>query len=303
MNDASAKTDAYVTACDKEVEPPILGDTQNARADAVMKKLPEADQKEVKALMDSTKSEAEKQYLLKGVAAGHTVAELKEFAKKVNGKDEKWMRDNLSVTGSSTGTGVKQQWHDSCNATAAQAVKAQMDPLYALKLHEENPELDQANDADGTKKNPKLAAEQKSGLESDYKGAVAGGGKGVAKPRAGAGTGRWADDLLNNQSDTTGISYKTQLDPPIGDAMKLIDSGVGKGQPVPIVIGNSAQNYQHYVVVTGMTKGPPKQYTIHNPWDGSTVVRTEAQFSGGALNLAGGSQITAIENPSAKEVK
>jgi hypothetical protein len=304
LNDASVKTDAYVAAADKEVEPPIMGDTQNARADAVMKKLPEADQKEVKALLDSAKSEAEKQYLLKGVAAGHPVAELKAFAKKIEGKDETWMRDHLSVTGSSTGSGVKQQWHDSCNATAAQAVKAQMDPLYALKLHEENPDLDKADNTDGTKMNPKLAAEQKSGLESDYKGGVAGGTKGLAKPRVSSdGSGRWADDLLNNQSDTTGISYKTQLDPPVGDAIKLIDSGVGKGQPVPIVIGKMAGNYQHYVVVTGMTKGPPKQYTIHNPWDGSTVVRTEAQISSGAMNLAGGNQITAIENPSAKEVK
>jgi hypothetical protein len=303
MNDASAKTDAYVTACDKEVEPPIMGDSQNARADAVMKKLPEADQKAVKALMDATKSEAEKQYLLKGVAAGHTVAELKEFAKKVEGKDEKWMRDNLSVTGSSTGSGVKQQWSQSCNATAAQAVKAQMDPLYALKLHEENPKLDDADDTDGTKMNPKLAAEQKAGLESDYKGSVAGGSGGVAAPRTGGGSGRWADDLLNNQSDSTGISYSTKKDPAISDAMKTIDSGVGKGQPVPIVIGKSAGDYRHYVVVTGMTKGPPKQYTIHDPGSGKTVVRTEAEMSGGALNLSGANQITAIENPSAKEVK
>jgi hypothetical protein len=306
MNDASAKTDAYVTACDKEVEPPIMGDSQNARADALMKKLPEADQKAVKALMDSTKSEAEKQYLLKGVAAGHTAAELQAFAKKVEGKDEKWMRDNLSVTGSSTGTGVKQQWSQSCNATAAQAVKAQMDPLYALKLHEENPKLDQADEDDGTKMNPKLAEEQRAGLESEYKGSVASakGSKGEAvKRKGGGGSGRWADDLLNNQSDTTGVTYATEKDPKIADAMKSIDSGVGKGQPVPIVIGNSAGEYGHYVVVTGMTKGPPKQYTIHDPGSGTTVVRTEADLSGGALNLSGWSRITAIEKPSAKAVK
>ena len=303
MNDASARTDAYVTAADKEVEPPIVGEAQNARADAVLNKLPEADRKEVQALMDSAKSQAEKQYLLKGVAAGHPVAELKAFAKKIEGKDETWMRDHLSVTGSSTGSGVKQQWSQSCNATAAQAVKAQMDPIYALKLHDENPKLDQADNTDATKMNPKLAAEQKSGLESDYKGSVAGGKKGVAAPRTGGGSGRWADDLLNNQSDTTGITYNTQQNPPIADAVKAIDSGVGKGQPVPIVIGNAASDFRHYVVVTGMTKGPPKQYTIHDPGSGKTVVRSEAQLSGGALNLSGANRITAIENPSAKGVK
>jgi hypothetical protein len=306
MKEASTKTDAYVTASDKEVEPPIMGESQGTRADATLKKLPEADQKAVKVLMDATKSEAEKQYLLKGVAAGHTVAELKAFAKKVQGKDATWMRDNLSLTGSSTGSGVRQQWSHSCNATAAQAVKGQMDPLYALKLHEENPNLDQADAKDGTKMNPKLAAEQKAGLESKYKGSVvaAKDSKGAAKPISSTkGVGRWADDLLNNQSDTTGITYSTQQDPPIADAMKSIDSGVGKGQPVPIVIGNSPGEYGHYVVVTGMTKGPPKQYTIHDPGSGKTVVRSEVEMSGGNLKISGWSQITAIENPSAKAIK
>jgi hypothetical protein len=306
MKEASTKTDAYVTASDKEVEPPIMGESQGTRADAMLKKLPEADQKAVKELMDATQSEAEKQYLLKGVAAGHTVAELKAFAKKVRGKDATWMRDNLSLTGSSTGTGVMQQWSHSCNATAAQAVRGQMDPLYALKLHEQNPKLDEADDKDGAKLNPKLAAEQKAKLESEYKGSVAAsvGGQGVAAPRQGVGgAGRWADDLLNSQSDTTGISYSTQQDPPIADAMKSIDGGVGKGQPVPIVIGNSPTDYRHYVVVTGMTKGPPKQYTIHDPGTGKTVVRAEADFTGGKLDISGANQITAIENPSAKAPK
>ena len=298
LNTAGAKSEAYIEAGKKEVEPAIMGEAQDARATAILKKLPEADQKEVQTLLDGSKSEAEKQYLLKGVAAGHSVAELKEFDKKVQGKDDTWLRDNLSVTGSSTGTGVQQQWNQSCNATAAQAVKAQMDPLYALKLHEENSKLDQVD----TASNAKLAAEQKAGLESNYAGGVASGQKGVATPFGSGGAGRWADDLLNNQSDTTGITYATQKDPPIPSAMATIESGVSKGQPVPIVIGNSAGNYQHYVVVTGMTKGPPKQYTIHDPGSGKTVVRTEAQITGGAINLSNSNQITGIESPTAKAV-
>jgi hypothetical protein len=82
--------------------------------------------------------------------------------------------------------------------------------------------------------------------------------------------------------------------------MKSINSGVGKWQPVPIVIGNSAGDYCHHVVVIGMAKGPPKQPTIHDPGSGETVVRTEADLTQGALNLSNANQVTAIENPSAK---
>ena len=303
-----AKVTAYLEAASKQVEPPILGSVQSARADAVLKKMPEKDQQEVQKVMDEVESEPKKQYVLKGVAAGHNVKELQDFAKKIKGKDAKWMRDNLSLTGSSTGAGVMQQWHHSCNATTVQAVRAQMDPLYALKVHEQNPKLDQADNADATKVNPKLAEEQRSMLASTYQGSVAPakGYAGVPVARSAAGgAGRWADDLLNNLSDSTGVKYSTKK---IGTGMTVdqavgkIDSGMSKGEPVPIVIGNSSTQYTHYVLITGMEVGPPKQYSIHDPWSGTTVVRTEAQLKNGTLNIANSNQISAIEEPSEKAV-
>jgi hypothetical protein len=285
-----------------------MGSAQSERADAQLKKMKPEDQEAVKKLLDGAKSEPEKQFLLKGVAAGHSVKEMQEFAKKIEGKDEKWMRDNLQLTSSSTGTGVKQQWHDSCNATTVQAVKAQMDPLYALKLHEESPKLDQADDADGKKINPKLAAEQEKMLESKYDGTLGkmSGGTAVNRDGKTAGGGRWADDLLNSNSDTTGVTYTTKQmggTTTVNTALTAIDKGVSKGQPVPIVIGNSPTNYQHYVLVTGSDQGPPKTYTIHDPWSGTTVTRTEAQIKNGTLNIAGSNQVSAYEEPATKEVK
>ncbi len=307
--DLMPKVEAYLAAAAKEVEPPIMGSAQADRADKILKKMSPKDQEEVQKLMDSAKSEPEKQFLLKGVAAGHSVKELQDFAKKIQGKDATWMRNNLSLTGSSTGRGVEQQWKMSCNATAVEAVKGQMDPLYALKMHEENPNLDQADNADATKKNPKLAEEQKAMLESAYAGkAGTTGKKGEATNRGDSkkAAGRWADDLLNNASDTTGVTYTTKKmggGTTVSDAIKSIDGGVSKGQPVPIVIGNSPTSYTHYVVVTGMDPGPPKRYTIHNPGDGTTSVVTEAQITSGTMGLSGGNQISAFEDPSTKEVK
>jgi len=302
------KVTAYLEAASKQVEPPILGSAQSARADAVLKKMPEKDQKEVQKVMDEVESEPKKQFVLKGVAAGHNVKELEDFAKKIKGKDAKWMRNNLSLTGSSKGTGVMQQWSHSCNATTVQAVHAQMDPLYALKVHEQNPKLDQADNANATKKNPKLAEEQRSMLASAYHGSVADAGpdSGVAVARSAAGgSGRWADDLLNNVSDSTGVKYSTKkigADMTVDQAVEKIDSGMSKGEPVPIVIGNASDSYTHYVLITGMEVGPPKQYTIHDPWSGKTMVRTEAQVKNGTLNIANSNQISAIEEPSEKAV-
>ena len=310
-NDLTVKVEAYIAAAAKEVEPPILGSAQSERSDAMLKKLPAADQEKVKKLMTGAKSEAEKQYLLKGVASGHSVTELQEFATKIQGKDATWMRDHLSLTSSSTGTGVKQQWSMSCNATTVEAVKGQMDPLYALKMHEENPDLDKADEYDGTKTNPKLAKDQKAMLTSDYKGGVAGagtsGGDAVARKSGQAAGGRWADDLLNNNSDTTGITYSTKQiggTTTVSDAVTSIDAGTSKGQPVPIVIGDGAGSpTAHYVLVTGSDPGPPKRYTIHDPASGTSVVRTENDLKNGTINLAGWNQIGAYEAPATKEVK
>src|SRR5262249_25493991 len=271
-------------------------------------KMSPADQESVKKLLDSAKSEPEKQYLLKGVAAGHSVKELQDFAKKIEGKDATWMRNNLSLTGNSSGRGVEQQWKMSCNATTVEAVKGQMDPLYALKMHEENPSLDQADNADPKKLNPKMADEQKKMLTSSYSGSQGSmsGGEATARSDTAKRKGRWADDLLNSNSDTTGVTYSTKKlggTTTTATAVTPIDNGVSKGMPVPIVIGNGPQQYAHYVLITGMDPGPPKRYTVHNPGDGTTSVVTAAQISSGSMGLAGGNQITAYEDPSEKVVK
>ena len=115
----------------------MIGTAQQKRSDGMLAKLSPEDQKKYNDMLGKAKTDKEKQYLAKGLASGHSVAELEGFQAKIAGKDEKWMQDNLSLTGNSDGKGVKQQWHMSCNATAVQAVKGEMDPLYALKVHEE----------------------------------------------------------------------------------------------------------------------------------------------------------------------
>jgi len=287
----------------------ILGAHQSKRVKTKYGELSSKDKDKFDALLLKAKSASEQRYIYKALAAGHTVDEAKVFADRIRGKNAAWMQNNLKLTGSTTGTGVQQQWRHSCNITTVQAVRGEMDPIYALKTHDENPNFATVDDADATKKNPKLAAEQKAGLESKYAGTKFGKHSGVAVARGAAGGGgRWADDLLNNLTKTTGLKYTPKTvggagsDLTLAKARTSIDSGLDKGMPIPIVIGdNGANKYGHYVLVTGKVKGPPKKYTIHDPWSGKTVTRTEDDFKNGTLNIAGWNHVGSIEEPSASK--
>jgi len=280
----------------------ILGAHQAGRARTAYFRLSSRDQDAFDNLLQRAAAANEQRYLYKALASGHSLAELTTFATRIRGKSAAWMQNNLRLTGSTTGTGVQQQWSHSCNVTTVQAVRGEMDPIYALRIHDENPNFGVVDDADATRQNPRLAAEQQAGLESVYGGTKFGAHSGVAAARGAAGgSGRWADDLLNQMSNATGLTYSTQLvgpDVTAAQARARIDTAADRGMPVPIVIGNGAGQYTHYVLVTGRAAGPPPTYTIHDPWSGRTVTRTQAQMTNGTLNIAGSNQITAIEDPS-----
>jgi hypothetical protein len=299
----------------EKITPPILGPEQQKRADDAKTKLPPEDQKKYQDMLDGAKSDKEKQYLQKGLAAGHSLSELQAFQSKIAGKDEKWMQDNLALTGNSEGKGVKQQWSMSCNATTAEAVRGQMDPLYALKMHEDNPDITDADNADPTKKNDKLAADQKAQLESaNPDGSL--GGQARARDDTSNARGRWNTDLLNKDSDSTGMKFDRKMiggtGPTVDQAVDDISSDVEKGMPVPIVIGDGgAHANAHYVLVTAVDKGPPKAFSIHDPGNGTTEVRTEDELKNGKIDLAGDpmkkgsgwNKLSAYEKPTPVAVK
>lgn len=275
---------------------PILSAQAAKRAEEKFENLSLVDKRTLNQALNAAKSDDERAYILKAFAAGHGADDCSAFATKIRGQSKQWMQNNLQLTGNTSGKGVQQQWSHSCNATTVQAVRGQMDPIYALQVHEDNPNFDKVDGSDATKENPNLAQDQQDMLTSQYSGPTAGPHSGVAVGRDQAGgQGRWADDLLNNMQDTTGVEYTTTKDP--ANPTDLIDNGLDTGAPVPIVIGNGNGQYTHYVLVTGSSDGPPKTYTIHDPWTGNTVTRTEDEVKDGTMNIAGSNQVTAVEVP------
>ena len=279
-------------------EAPLPPDVPKARADEKMQKLSAEDQKKVQALLDGAKSDKERQYLTKGLAAGHSAAELEEFAKKISGKDEKWLNDNLRLVGDSHGKGIEQQWSYSCGPTTVEAIKGELDPLYALKVREENPNFQSADNADATKLNPKLAEDQKQMLQ---------GGGGVATSRddpEGKGAGLVFKTLLNKQTDSTGLVYDSKVlgsDVAVGDALNTMEDGVKKGVPVPITVGDSAHPYAHAALVVAVDDGPPRTFTIHDPYYGKTDTFTEDQIKNDQVSVGGWNHVGVVFPPSIKK--
>ena len=200
----------------------------------------------------------------------------------------------LHVVGDSSGKGVMQQWSMSCAPTSVQAVKAELDPIYALKLRDENPELDQADDTDGNAKSPELAKEQSDMLASQ--GAT-------ATPRDQAGDGlsiSGVETIFNATSDATGIKYENK---PITDedaALTKMASLISSGLPVPLLVG-AGGSPSHAVLLTGYDPGPPRRFSIHDPGNGETQNVTDQQIKDKRLDISGWTEITDFLEPSATQ--
>lgn len=246
------------------------------------------------------KSPREIQYIYKALAAGNSPGTVIAFASVIRGQSPEWMRNNLSLTNHTGGAGIKQQWHDSCNATTVQAARGQLDPVYAYILIKRNRDITSANDSNATAVNPQMAQEQKEMLEQGYTGSLGNMGGGTAVNRdATGGAGRWADDLLNEHTENNGVSYRTLRR---GDGHSLnsliaeIKKGAQRGIPVPIVVGDSPTSYGHYTMVTRMdSSASPNLFFIHDPWEGIMKQFTEDDFKNSTLSLAGWTTLSAVE--------
>lgn len=280
-----------------EPPPPVkraeLGPAQTARATKLLDKMPPDDKKKVQDILDAAKPD-EAKYIQKALASKHSAAEIDEFYKKIKGKDAAWLEKNLHVTGDSDGTGIRQQWHDSCGPTTTQAMKAELDPIYALKLRSEAKDIHQMDETDGTAVNPKMAEEQRSMLVGE-------GGIAVNRDDPDNGKGIPLTGLLNKQSDNTGLDFKIEsvTDANVDAELGGIDKSIAEGLPVPMRVAGAGDG-GHFVLVTGVDPGPPRRYAIHDPWDGKIVTVTDKQIKDKNFDIAGWNKVSHIYKPSAK---
>lgn len=286
----------------------VIGAHQIGRVQARWRGLNDEQKTPMARVFMAAASDVERLYIFKAFASGHTAEELQAFGNDIRGRDGVWRVNNLMLTESTTGTGIRQQFSHSCNITMVEAVRGEADPIYSLEVHRANPNLSEVNPnvPEGTgAQNPELAARQRAGLERTYTGGVAGGTAGVAAPvnQPASGEGRWADDLLNSLTGITGSRYRTKkrdTDVTLAQIISIIKTHAGSGVPVPLVIGTAANSYAHYVLVTRYETREPVRFMIHDPATGRTTSRVESALSNDRLNLTNGAYnfISAVEDPS-----
>jgi hypothetical protein len=289
-----------------KVQSKILGKFQAERAKKKYDALSSKDRKIFDDLLSKAQSWREELYLRKALAAGHPISAIETFASEIRGKSAEWMQQNLRLVDDSKvgGKGIKQQWDDSCVPTTMQALKGEMDPIYALQVNKQNADINK--DApiptltmqDQTPvinmNNHWMAKEQKDILEAN-------GGIAVRRGQSG-GYGMWIKDALNQYVKGLGLEY-TKLDgqnsTSRAKAMKAMDEALAKGIPVPLAVTDSAAQGGHAVLVTGVREGPPKEYLIHDPWEGKTVAVKASDLAAGKIipSIAGWTKLWFVYPP------
>ncbi len=285
----------------------VIGARAAARVPAAVNALDETSYEAFRTTLGAAGSDTERAYICKGLAAGHTITELEEFALLIRGMSDDWLLLNLNVvrvttTGdTSSGAGIIQQFHNSCGPTSVQTVVAQSDPVYALTLNSSGPigaAPDFALSSPETVQNDLAAAEQGAILNAH----AMGNSGNAPEDRELGGTqtrgGAWVEDDMNARRAATGVTYERKNVPGqigVEELLAILTVNLGMGIEVPIIVGQTPGAYSHYVVVI---RKEGDRYQIHDVWAGQTVWRTSEAFRSGTLNLPSNHlMVTAVAEP------
>ena len=273
----------------------ILSVVDMSRASAALGRLSPADRESMEALLARSKSPQESAYLLKALAAGHSVAEVARFGQLIHkyGKSPLWLRDRLSPasTQSSGEPGVRskvyydgspwsQEDSPTCVAVATMLARARVDPVYALQLttggRPGDPEYD-----NGDAFAQRLRDEQDRVYEDGrlffadwpvvaHKGVLPHGSRRLADSEIGAHTGSPYQTYYPLTADRR------------RDALTSIENSVDQGKPVAVGVGGNDPFRWHQMMIIGH-EGDRLQ--IYNP-KGFTVWVTEDDFVNGNMDIA-----------------
>ncbi len=123
----------------------VISPRMAARVPGAVTALVEADYTSFRGLLTSAGSDTERAFIAKALASGHTVAEVTTFATAIRGMSDAWLIQNLNVlqvtsaTDTGGGTGIIQQFGNSCGPTSVQVLRAEADPIYAFSLNSAGP--------------------------------------------------------------------------------------------------------------------------------------------------------------------
>ncbi|MEW2620794.1 peptidoglycan-binding protein [Streptomyces sp. NPDC048106] len=275
----------------------ILTANDLERSGRAMDQLSAADRARMDRLLADAKTPQEKAYLMKALAAGHSVDDIQTFDGKIHGKDAAWLQrhltpvvnqgDSLKDKGTDPSSGANmntelqsfdgQQWaqggdgmEGTCVASSTVTARAMVDPVYALSL---------TGGPSGQEDDP--AAFRKRLIDEQHR-----------MHTEGHGGANWDGMDLKGQSD---ISNK-EISPETGSAYDVhevrdadsrrdilpeIEKSVADGKPVPF----DAEGYEpdgtrhgHSMMIVGQEGD---KLEIYNPWGQTTWVSEDDFVNGG----------------------
>lgn len=260
----------------------VMGEAQALRSVALLQQLSPADAARFRDIASKTASPLERAFVFKALAAGHTLDDLASFQSAIQGWDNAKLLSTLNladpITDDGTQTGVKQQHQASCVPTTGQALRGEVDPIYALQVRTENTNINAVDNTNAFAINPKLAQEQADVLTS-----VA--GRPTPRNQAGWGT-NWSklDLVYNARSAQTGYVFSTvqfdqRPDLTLDAALDLLAAQLNQGIPTPLLVGVQwAPKCHAMIALEAQGTGPDQRFLIHDPWAGNTMWVTRAEF-------------------------
>jgi hypothetical protein len=260
----------------------ILTPSDLSRVGQRLAKMSAADQAAYQTLLAGAKSEEERAYITKAVAAGHTMKEVAAFDKLIHahGDDPAWLSQHLSPIQHNTAKVQFEQGQGNCASAATVTARAHVDPVYALYLTTGNHPDDKAYD------NP-AAAQARYEAERDRTYKLAGS---FAEPGVKT-SGEVSMERVTDQQlgAPLGVDYQaTDVRTPEQrrEVLERIERAVDEGRPVPLMVSRVDEHnvkHTHEVVVVGHDGD---RLQVYNPW-GTTTWVSEKDFLDDHMNKAG----------------
>lgn len=281
-----------VEAAVAAVSTSTMGKHQSGRVLPAYDALTPADRARLDALLERFATQpAVRDQLLKALAASSSVDDVEWLGEQLDGKAPEWIAANTRLTGDD---GVKQQFHDSCAATMAQALRGEYDPVYSLRTRQDNTDVHQVDEADAYKINAALAAEQERKLETPYAGLRLQnhGMTGEAVPRNSYGAGTIMEGQVHDLKEETGLdfgylgTYEDHVAP--ADAIAALQTHLSEGRVVPMSVYTPGAG-GHAVLATSVRTdeaGEPS-FLVFDPWEGRSQWVPAQQIRDGTMDVAG----------------
>jgi hypothetical protein len=286
----------------------LIGPFTLGRANDALDRMSPQDHARFARALAAAKTDEERAVLLKALVSGSPVSDVEWLGSQIQGKGHSWLLSQTTLTDpGEAGGGVQQQFETTCGSTTVEAMRGTYDPVWALRMHQHNPNMGDVDVTDPWHRNPNLAADQKALHNTPYTGSRGGDGGGKLTPRDDfTGGGRWVDDTLSAQSKHTGLKFsplKNKGAVPPQEVIKTLDHNLDRGRVVPVLVGDTDQDRANAHYVLAMARRPRSdgypgfEYQIHDPWEGSTTWTTDQEMREGKGDYADWPQVTNAEVP------